>query len=121
MLFYNDFLYYYYGSDFKLYLLQCSKTCGRSDRRRSVSCEWLRGGHAPSHECEENRPSSLMACEAPPCESWDPLPVIQVAGRDGRETGSPCQDTSKFCPVIKSYNMCNSSKYSEQCCKTCSR
>ncbi|XP_023324183.1 ADAMTS-like protein 1 [Eurytemora carolleeae] len=99
----------------------CSKTCGRSDRRRSVSCEWLRGGHAPSHECEENRPTSLMACEAPPCESWDPLPVIQVAGRDGRETGSPCQDTSKFCPVIKSYNMCNSSKYSEQCCKTCSR
>jgi len=102
---------------------QCSKTCGVSSRRRSVSCEWLRGGPAPAEECGANpRPSARMECQAPPCTSdWETLPVIQVGGRDGRETGSPCLDTSKFCPVVKAHELCGSRVYSEQCCKTCSR
>ena len=32
--------------------VQCSQTCGASERRRTVSCEWLRGGLAPAAECE---------------------------------------------------------------------
>ena len=42
------------------------------------------------------------------------------AERDGRETKSPCEDTSKFCPIVKSYNMCDKEKYLEQCCRSCS-
>ena len=107
------------------HFFQCSKTCGKSERRRSVSCEWLRGGHAPTAECgDATRPASLMACEAPAC--WSALPVIKTSGgggpRDGRDTDSaPCQDTSKFCPVVRSYNMCHTDQYRQQCCRTCSR
>lgn len=105
---------------------QCSTTCGGGTHHRSVSCEWLRGGLAPSAECgEESRPAESITCFGPPCrELWPgdlpPLqPEIVVSPlRDGRET-SPCQDTSKFCGLIKTYKMCEESKFQEQCCQTC--
>ena len=37
---------------------------------RSVSCEWLRGGLAPSQECgNDARPASTINCFGPPCRS----------------------------------------------------
>ena len=107
---------------------QCSKTCSKGHRRRSVSCEWLKGGLAPLSECgHEERPASIIDCFGPACHDWpqniqfqserDPKIVISPF-RDGRET-SPCQDTSKFCGLIKTYKMCQSEKFLEQCCQTC--
>jgi len=107
---------------------ECSKTCNKGHRRRSVSCEWLKGGLAPLSECgHEERPASIIDCFGPACHDWpqniqfqfekDPKIVISPF-RDGRET-SPCQDTSKFCGLIKTYKMCQSEKFLEQCCQTC--
>jgi len=104
---------------------QCSATCEGGSQQRSVSCEWLRGGLAPSQECgNDARPASTINCFGPPCRSlWsddlEAQPEIVVsASRDGRET-SPCQDTSKFCGLIKTYKMCEGEKFKEQCCLTC--
>ena len=105
-----------------------SKTCNEGQQRRSVSCEWLKGGLAPLSECDhEERPVSIIDCFGPACHDWpkniefqiesDPTIVISPF-RDGRET-SPCQDTSKFCGLIKTYKMCQSEKFLEQCCQTC--
>ena len=113
---------------FHNFCLQCSKTCNKGHRRRSVSCEWLKGGLAPLSECDhEERPVSIIDCYGPACHDWpkniefqiesDPTIVISPF-RDGRET-SPCQDTSKFCGLIKTYKMCQSEKFLEQCCQTC--
>lgn len=109
----------------------CSQTCGEGERRRSVSCEWLKGGLAPSVECShEERPSSFISCFKDACRvTWPeniffqleegPEPSIEVSPlRDGRET-IPCQDTSKFCGLIKTYKLCSSEKFREQCCLTC--
>ena len=114
--------------------VQCSQTCGASERRRTVSCEWLRGGLAPAAECEaeEARPSVRMQCEGPPCPAvppaWGTLPLIHVAGaRGGRHAagsdGDPfCEDTSKFCTLlVKSPGLCAADNYREQCCRTCTR
>ena len=108
--------------------LQCSKTCNKGHRRRSVSCEWLKGGLAPSLECgHEERPASIIDCFGPACHDlskniefqFESNPKIVISPfRDGRET-SPCQDTSKFCGLIKTYKMCQSEKFLEQCCQTC--
>jgi hypothetical protein len=111
---------------------QCSQTCGISERRRTASCEWLRGGLAPTAECaaDEARPSTRMQCEGPPCPAppaWGTLPLIQVAGArggrhaTGRHGDDFCEDTSKFCSLVKSHGLCAADKYREQCCRTCTR
>lgn len=105
---------------------QCSTSCGRGRRRRTVSCEWLAGGSAPEEECgHEEPPLNTIHCYGPVCrDSWPDIdhvlePRIVVSpGRDGRDTSS-CQDTSKFCGLIKSRKMCHSKDMSSQCCQTC--
>ena len=44
--------------------------------------------------------------------------IVLSPARDGRDTSS-CQDTSKFCGLIKSRKMCQSEDLSNQCCRTC--
>ena len=107
-----------------------------------MSCEWLAGGSAPREECgHEEPPLNTIHCYGPVCrDSWPDIdhvlgqlttrsllsvisshsePRIVVSpGRDGRDTSS-CQDTSKFCGLIKSRKMCHSKDMSSQCCQTC--
>ena len=44
--------------------------------------------------------------------------IVLSPARDGRDTSS-CQDTSKFCGLIKTYKMCEGVKFKEECCLTC--
>jgi len=106
---------------------QCSRTCDKGKRRRTVTCEWLRGGLAPESQCDhETRPLSIIDCYNPVCHEWpnfddtrllEPKIILSPA-RDGRET-SPCEDTSKFCGLIKSSKMCAARNLKETCCQTC--
>ena len=87
-----------------------------------MSCEWLAGGIAPAHECaaQESRPAATIQCFGPPCRrARGPQPSIQARpSRDGREA-APCQDTSKFCGLVRRGSMCRAERLREQCCWTC--
>jgi len=105
---------------------QCSRTCDKGRRRRTVTCEWLKGGSAPMSECgPEEKPLGVIDCYNPVCHQWpnfndrllEPKIILSPA-RDGRET-SPCEDLSKFCGLLKSSKMRAAHNLKEQCCKTC--
>ena len=52
-------------------ILQCSRTCDKGRRRRTVTCEWLKGGSAPMSECgTEEKPLGVIDCYNPVCHQW---------------------------------------------------
>ena len=91
---------------------------------------WSWGASSQHHPLLRSCLQRLLARHRPRARSVDNCSLLSVIsshseprivvspGRDGRDTSS-CQDTSKFCGLIKSRKMCHSKDMSSQCCQTC--
>lgn len=94
---------------------QCSVTCGVGQQYRSLECVWKYSSHESAGEaCNSRRtPKKVKQCKEVPCVTTTSTPNPPMLKDES------CTDTSKYCGLIVSFDMCHKDKYKRQCCMSC--
>ncbi|KAI6182267.1 ADAMTS-like protein 1 [Aphelenchoides bicaudatus] len=109
---------------------KCSKKCGDGGvQMRLLRCTWRNSKKAAGNNCAPAlRPSTIRACaipDLPACPNKDPYD--EKNSKWGLEqqrywaSRSPdrCEDKSRFCSILKLFQLCNDEKNREKCCYSC--
>ncbi|CAH0552032.1 unnamed protein product [Brassicogethes aeneus] len=84
----------------------CAAPCEmKGVKYRTLRCLW-NGTKKPAGTACKNikRPPIMKICTGPQCSTME----------------NRCLDHSKFCPNVKTMNLCRIMRYQQQCCQTCS-